>query len=91
VLAKQVLYHLSHATSLFNVLVIFLEKVSYFCLGLALDLDLPIYASHIARIIIMNHYLKYIWPHIYILNAVNGPLILLSSCFDGSHVEVCRD
>jgi hypothetical protein len=49
-IVRQVLYHLSHIPSPFffsSVFSYFSGKVLHFCLGLASDLDLPSYSSHI--------------------------------------------
>jgi hypothetical protein len=46
-LARQVLYHLSHAPSPF----LLSDKVLYFLLEVAFDCDPPTYASHVTRIL----------------------------------------
>jgi hypothetical protein len=49
-LVRQMLYHLSHASSLFFALVHFQIWSHHFCLGQASDSDHPTYASHVAEV-----------------------------------------
>jgi hypothetical protein len=54
VLARQLVYHLTHTPSLFFALVIFFNRVSHLCLH-SLNHNSPIFASHIARVTDVHH------------------------------------